>query len=338
MKPVYFPHTYLTPSAADALRNLFASVAVYQPAAGRVPEEMRALVENGFLEVVAPAPGDADDFDRLIRDFLDWGRMHRHGAGLEAALLHGHPFWGSAGPDGSTYEIASQLRRRVTVETAAGKADAGLAARVFLQLAQAADQQRHQIAGDLARFDEAQAQLFDALKGEADPTASEFEPSKAPATEPDGDDRLELRTVAWARLFLNHPYPSPVFVTHSPDLIRHLAETVQGCLRVSREGLYSAAGKTSSGQPSAADDIMSHLSALAAGAFSVQDLPVYDAEEESSGSPAEEVCFYLWPELPPLGFFNRLLPAAATGCGQPPSQAPWRHTVVVQLRCHVGNK
>ena len=121
MKPVYFPHTYLTPSAAVALRNLFASVAVYQPAAGRVPEDMQALVADGFLEVVAPAPGDADDFDRLIRDFQDWGRMHRHGAGFEAVLLHGHSFWGPAGADGSTGEIASQLRRRVTPETAAGK-------------------------------------------------------------------------------------------------------------------------------------------------------------------------------------------------------------------------
>ena len=331
MKPVYFPHTYLAPSAAVALRDLFASVAVYQPAAGRLPEDMQALVADGFLEVVAPAPGDADDFDRLIRDFQDWGRMHRHGAGFEAALLHGHSFWGPAGADGSTYEIASRLRRRVTAETAAGKADAGLAARVFLQLAQAADRQRHQIEDDLARFDKAQAQLFDALKGEADPTASEFVQSKAAAIEHDGDDHLELRTVAWARLFLNDPYPSPVFVTHSPGLIRHLAETVQGCLRVSRAGLCSAAGKTFSGQPPAADGIMSHLSALAAGAFSVQDLPVNDAEEESSESPAGEACVYLWPELPPSGFFNRLLPAPAPGCGPPP-QAPWRHTIIVQLR------
>jgi len=337
MKPVYFPHTYLTPSAMAALRKLFDSVAVYQPAAGRVPEEMQAWVAGGFLEVVAPAPGDEDDFDRLIRDFQDWGRLHRFGAGFEAALLHGHSFWGPAGADGSTCEIASQLRRRVTPETAAGEADVCLAARVFLQLAQTADRQRHQIAGDLARFEEARARLFAALKGEADPAASEFEPSKGPATEDDEDDRLALRTVAWARLFLNHPYPSPVFVTHSPDLVRHLAETVQGCLRVSREGLYRAAGRTFFGPPSPADDILSHLSDLAAGAFSVQDLAVDDAEEELPGRAAE-AAFFVWPELPPFGFFNRLLPTSAPGIAQPPPEGPWRHTVVVQARCHVGNK
>jgi hypothetical protein len=336
MKPVYFPHTYMSPSAADALRELFASVAVYQPVAGRVPEEMQPLAAGGFLEVVAPAPGDAPDFDRLIRDFEEWGRLHRSGAGLEAALRHGHAFWGPAGADGSTFEIASQLRRRVAPETAAGKTDAGLAARVFLQLAQTADQQRHQIAGDLARFDEARARLFAALKGEADPAVSGFEPAKEPAAEADEDDRLSLRTVAWARLFLDYPYPSPVFVTHSAGLIRHLAETVPGRLRVSREGLCRAAGKTLCSPPSPADDILGLLSDLAAGAFPVEDLTVDDAEAASPGSPAEEACLHVWPELPPFDFFNRML-APGPGCGRPP-QASWRHTVVMQLRCHIGSK
>lgn len=337
MKPVYFPHTFLAPPAADALRRLFHTVAVYQPAVGRLPEEMRALVENGFVEVVAPTPGDADDFDRLIRDFQEWGRLHRNGAGFEAALLHGHSFRGPAGADGSTCEIAHQLRRRLTPGTAAVKADAGLAARVFLQLAQTNDQQRHQVADELVRFDEARARLFASLKGEADPAASGFEPSQGPATEDDGDDRLALRMVAWARLFLDHPYPSPVFVTHSAGLIRHLAETVQGRLRVGREGLCRAVGKTFSGIPSPADDLMSHLSELAAGAVSIKDLPVDDAEVESPGRAAEEASFHVWPELPPFGFFNRLL-ASGTECGQPLPQTPWRHTVVVQLCGHVGNK
>ncbi|MCU0602384.1 MAG: hypothetical protein MUC33_06965 [Desulfobacterales bacterium] len=334
MKPVYFPHTYLAPAAADALRKLFASVAVYQPVAGRVPEEMQPLAADGFLEVVAPAPGDASDFDRLIRDFEEWGRLHRNGTGLEAALRHGHSFWGPAGADGSTFEIASQLRRRATPQSAA---DAGLAARVFLQLAQTADQQRHQIAGDLARFDEAHARLFAALKGEADPAASGLEPSKGPVAEDDGDDRLVLRTAAWARLFLDLPYPSPVFVTHSAGLIRHLAETVPGRLRVSREALCRAAGKTLSSPPSPTDDVLALLSGLAAGAFPVEDLPSDETKQTSPGNPAEEACFHVWPELSPFGFFNRLL-ASGPGCGQPPPQAPWRHTVLVQLRCHVGNK
>lgn len=330
MKPVYFPHTYLTPSVTDSLRKRFPCVAVYQPTAGRLPDEMRALAETGFVEVVAPAPGDEDDFDRLIRDFQDWGRTHQGGAGLESALLHGRPFGGAASADDCPSEIASQLRRRLSPETAAREVDAALTARVFLQLAQAADQQRHQLAVDLARFDEAQAQLFDALKGGSDRAASEFGLPQAFIRGDDGEDRLERRLVCWARLFLSVPYPSPVFVTHSPPLIRHLAETVQGRLRVTLEGLSRAAGKTFFGQPPPADDIVSQLAALGAGLLSLPDPAVDEAQGASAASRSEEACVHVWPEVPPISFFSRLLPAYDPGYGQPLSQAVWRHTIVVQ--------
>jgi hypothetical protein len=339
MKPVYFPHTYLTPCAADALRKLFASVAVYQPAAGRVPAEMQTLVEGGFLEVVAPAAGDAEDFERLIRDFQDWGRRHGHGAGLEAALRHGPSCGGPAEADGSTGEIASQIRRRLTPGGAEGRADAGLAARVFLQLAQTADEQRQRAAVDMARFDEARSRLLNALGGEDDdPAARDFKPPPAPAEAPDGDDRLERRTAAWARLFLDHPYPSPVFVTHSRDLIGHLAETVPGGLRLSRAWIYGAPGDSFPVPPAVAGDRMAQLAALAAGEIPVQALPVEAAGEEPLESPLEEAHIFVWPGLPPFDFFSRLQAAADPGRCRPPFQAPWQHTVVLQLDCRVRNK
>jgi hypothetical protein len=331
IKPVYFPHTYLPPSTVDSLRNIFPCVAVYQPTAGRLPDEMRVLAENGFAEVVAPAAGDEDDFDRLIRDFLDWGRTHQGGAGLKAALLYGRPLGGAASADGSPSEIASQLKRRWSTETAAREVDAALAARVFLQLAQAADQQRHQIAGDLARVDEAQAQLFDALKGGSDPAASEFGLPQAFLRDHAGEDRLEMRLASWVRLFLSLPYPSPVFVTHSPALIRRLAETVQGRLQLTFEDLSRPAGKTFFGQPPSADDILSQLAALGAGLLCLPDPAVNDAERASAAGRAEESGVHVWPEMSPFSFFSRLLPASVPGYGRPPPQVVWRHTIVVQI-------
>jgi hypothetical protein len=331
MKPVYFPYTYLAPSEADSLKALFTAVAVYQPAAGRMPEEMRGLVERGFLEVVVPATGDEVDFDRLIRDFHNWGRTHRDGAGLEAALFYGHPLWASAGADESTSEISSQLRRRLSPETAPRAVDAVLAARVFLQLAQAADEQRHQVADELSRYDRARAQLFEALTGEADPAASGFDPLKPSSQGDDGEDPLKPRMIAWARLFLSQPYPSPVFVTTRPALLRHLCETMPGCLRVSFHELSQAAGGLSVDQRLPADDIVSQLAALAAGRLSLPVGPIDGAEVKSAERGVEEACIYLWPEIPPLDFFSRLLPAAMPGARLPPSPAEWRHTLVVQV-------
>ena len=54
MKPIYFPTTYVSPSAAAAMRALFPSVATCQPFAGRLPPDMRILQESGFLERAHP--------------------------------------------------------------------------------------------------------------------------------------------------------------------------------------------------------------------------------------------------------------------------------------------
>jgi len=324
MKPVYFPYTYMAPFEADSLRALFPAMAIYQPAAGRMPEEMQALVENGFLEVVEPAAGDEVEFDRLIRDFHSWGRVHRDGSGLEAALLSGLSFWGPAGAGESTSEISSQIKRRLSPETPARAGDAALAARVFLQLAQTAEVQRRQLADELARYDRARAQLFSALTGEEDPAAVGFDPAQ-PSPQDDGaEDRLKPRMIAWARLFLSRPYPSPVFVTHSPALLRHLCETLPGCRRVGLCGLSQAAGRP-------ADDIVSQLAGLAAGRLSLPVRPIDGAGVESAERGIEEPWVHLWPEINPIDFFSRLLPAGTPGACLPPAPVEWRHTLVVQV-------
>lgn len=53
MKPIYFPATYVSPSAAAAMRAFFPSVVTCQPFAGRLPPDMRTLQESGFPD----APG-----------------------------------------------------------------------------------------------------------------------------------------------------------------------------------------------------------------------------------------------------------------------------------------
>src|SRR5512143_3966227 len=123
MKPVYFPYTYISPSMAHSLRAVFPSIAVYQPVAGRLPDEMRLLAEEGFLEVMTPPPGDEEDFDRLMRDYQQWGSLHQGGAGLKTAMLSGRPFSGPISADGSPAEIVSAIRRWLAPE--AGLTDSG---------------------------------------------------------------------------------------------------------------------------------------------------------------------------------------------------------------------
>lgn len=66
-QPIYFPHTYISPAAAAALRTAFTSVAGYQQVSGRLSPDMQELAEGGFLEIVALAPEDEQRLDRILR-------------------------------------------------------------------------------------------------------------------------------------------------------------------------------------------------------------------------------------------------------------------------------
>jgi len=331
MKPVYFPYTYLSPSVAHSLRALFPSVAVYQPVADRLPDEMRPLAREGFLEVMAPPLGGEEDFDAFTRDFQQWANLHQGGVGLKTAILHGRLFSEPISGDGSPAEIVSEIRRRLAPEPASKDSETTLTARVFLHLAQAGDQLGHQIGCELERYEKAQARLFDALKGQAGPARSESGICGRADPDDNGEVRLDLRMAAWALLFSSHPYPSPVFVTHSQAVIRYLAENVPGRLRISVERLCHALQSLACEKQLLARDLMSQLVALAEAPLSLSGLPNDDAEEKPAGESAKEPCVHLWPQIPPRRFFGLMLGKGPTESSLPPPQFPWRNTLVVQV-------
>jgi hypothetical protein len=332
MKPVYFPHTYLPDWAVASLRTLFPSVAVYQPVAGRLPQELRPLVENGFLEVVSPPAGDADDIDRLLRGFEEWGRRHHAGAGLEAARIWGAVFGETSGAEDSLYGIAAQLKRRIASEPDGQKTDSLLAARVFLQLAQEADQQQRQIAGELARYERSQAKLFDALRGRGTTAPTEATPPAANLRSHDVDDRVEARMAAWTRLFLKYPYDSPIFVTHSTVLVRYLEETLSGRRQASLRDLMGAAGEPSIDPQLFQKSVWPFVQDLAAGRIALPEPPAGGLKAPEADSPSQAIAVHVWPDISAIVFFRRLFPGAApNGADQPSAQVAWRHTIVIQI-------
>jgi len=54
MKPIYFPTTYVSASAAASLRALFPSVVTCQPFAGRLPPDMRAAYAASLARLTSP--------------------------------------------------------------------------------------------------------------------------------------------------------------------------------------------------------------------------------------------------------------------------------------------
>jgi len=168
MKPIYFPTTYVSASAAAALRALFPSIATCQPFAGRLPPDMRSLQESGFLDVLTPVAGGEQQLDDMVREFGQWGRLHAGGDGLHAAFWRQRLKADALAEEGSSSQLVSQIKSRLTPARGSTEPDRLMPARVFLYLAQEFDRQSCEVQRDLARHARLSAELRHALTGEND--------------------------------------------------------------------------------------------------------------------------------------------------------------------------
>jgi len=322
IKPIYFPHTYISPAAAAAIRPVFAAVVGYQPVAGRPTQAMRALGEGGFLEVVAPAAVGEERLDRILQELARWGRLQQGGAGLLSVFLSNQPGSDPLTADGTATQIASEVRRRPADAPPAGVPEALMRSVVFLQLAHQADEQSCQIGTELRRCERAHAELLGAIAGKGAGPSQAPAPDPADLDLPEADLLLAHRIRAWARLFLQRPYASPVFVTASPEVIGLLVEKFPSLRRVGRSALDRMACEPPTPAPPAAEDLMARLEMLAR-------LPLPEAACSDEGA-ADGLAIYGVADVPPLRLFARLAENA-----DPPETAAdgpkWRHTVIVRI-------
>ncbi|MBI5581807.1 MAG: hypothetical protein HY895_21845 [Deltaproteobacteria bacterium] len=331
MKPIYFPTTYVSPSAAAALRTLFPSVVTCQPCAGRLPSDMRTLQESGFLEVLTPVTGGEQRLDDMVREFRQWGRLHAGGAGLHAAFWRQRLPADALAEDGSSSQLVSQINSRLIPARGLAESDRLMPARVFLQLAQEFDRQSYDIQRDLARHEKLSTELLHALKGENDPSGGGR--NQGPARGPAGhEDHLwERRLAAWARLFLCQSYPSPVFVTSSAAVVDHVIASVPRALRLLPEALVTLARPpVVVGHPSR-HDAMPRLSGFAASPLSLLENQFVTVTPDASGERGAGPDVFVVPEIDPRHVFARFLNGAPEEHARRPDERPWRHTVLVRV-------
>jgi hypothetical protein len=123
-----------------------------------------------------------------------------------------------------------------------------------------------------------------------------------------------------------------VFVTHSQAVIRYLAETVPGRLRIRVGGLSPALQNLACEKQLPTRDLMPQLVVLADAPLSWSGLQSDDTDEKPVGKCDKEPCVHLWPQVPPRRFFSLALGKGPAESGLPPPQFPWRNTLVIQVR------
>jgi hypothetical protein len=327
MKPIYFPTTYVSPSAAAAMQTLFASIATCQACVGRLPADMRTLQESGFLDVLTPVAGGEQRLDDMVREFRQWGHLHAGGAGLHAAFRRQRLQADFLAEDGSSSQLVSQIKSRWIPARGPTEPDRLMPARVFLHLAQEFDRQSCEIQRDLALHEKLSAELLHALTGGQDSSAGELNQG------PDGhEDHLwESRLAAWARLFLCQPCPSPVFVATSAAVVEHVIASVPRALRLLPGALVTLARPpVAIGHPSP-HDVMPRLAEFAASPLALLEKQFVTATPDAPGPRGAGPDVFVLPEADPTQVFARFLTGVPEERLRRPDERPWRHTVIVRV-------
>ena len=224
MKPIFFPSTYVPDSVAQALTACFGPFTVYQPLPGKIPEQMRSWIEKGILDIRTPITEDQKELEAVVKNYLSWADLHFDGSGLKPAFLRtwkdAVPFFKASSPS----QVVADIKEQVHGKPAAGAPESLLTARLFLYFAQEFDRQTQEVARDLQRHRQQEAELIRQLKLEADSLTAGFQKEAVEISDDSADYMVLDRLEAWTRILLKDTDISGIFITHIPAVLEELLD------------------------------------------------------------------------------------------------------------------
>jgi hypothetical protein len=224
MKPICFPHTYIPDSVAQALTACFGQFIVYQPLAGKTPEQMQSWVERGVLDIRAPMTEDQNEFEAVVKNYLSWADLHFDGSALKAPFLRTWkdtiPFFETS----SSSQVVADIKALHHGRPASKAPGPLLAARLFLYFAQEFDRQNQEVVRDLKRHRQQEAELMRRLKMEDDSLNVHFQIEDVQEPDDSADYLVLDRLGAWTRILLKDRVISGIFITHIPAVLQELRD------------------------------------------------------------------------------------------------------------------
>ncbi len=229
MKPIYFPLTYISEPAVEALASCFEQTAVYQPCSRNIPETLQKWAEKRVLEIRVPADEDNDRLERVIKEYKAWAELHK---GSELAFFKSRkdavPFFDETSPSQIRSELKSELKKDMQAEKE--KTDLLFNVRLFLCIAQESDIRNLEVNQHITSFEAKERNMLNALKGGDEFDIAEFEtPESENSLQRDdpGTYMTAERTEAWFHLMQHDPEKSALFVTDSRAVFDYLTEKIQ---------------------------------------------------------------------------------------------------------------
>ena len=224
MKPICFPTTCIPDFVSQALTVCFGQFVVYQPVAGKIPVQMRPWVEKGVLDIRVPVTGDQHQLETLVNNYLNWADLNFDGSGLKPPLLQ---TWKDAIPffkASSTSRLVADIKEQLHGKPVSKALDPLLAAKLFLYFAQEFDRQNQEVALDLERHRQKEAELIRRLKMEDDSLAAEFQKEDEQKPDDSADYMVLDRLRSWTRLLLKDTEISGMFISYIPVVLQELLD------------------------------------------------------------------------------------------------------------------
>ena len=222
MKPICFPSTYVPDCVAQALAACFGQFIVYQPSAGKVPEQMLAWVERGVLDIRVPVTEDQNEFEAVVKNYLNWADLHFDGSGQKPPFLqtwkNSIPFFDTS----SSSQVVADIKTLHHGKTTSSAPEPLLAARLFLYFAQEFDRQNQEVVQDLKRHRQQEIELIRRLKMEDDSLTAQFQKKDVQKPDESADYLVLDRLRAWSQIFLTDTAISGIFITHTPAVLQEL--------------------------------------------------------------------------------------------------------------------
>jgi len=232
MKPIYFPYTYISNPAAEAVAACFGRFTVYQPLADKLPVPMQPWVDNGVIDIRIPVRGANRDLESAAENYLNWANLHTASSGINPASLKTLK---AAAPllDASlSSQIAADLKKQINGTATDKSSDPALASRIFLYFAQEFDRQSQELNHVLEESRKKEQDLLQDLKMEEDALATELK--NEPGRQPDvnSDYLIAGRLAAWTRILLSDREPSGLFVTHCAAVLEQMLDSAPAAEKI----------------------------------------------------------------------------------------------------------
>ena len=288
MKAIYFPFTYLSDHTARAVYTFFKQFSVLLPSEQNIPEGMKILAADNFIDLFIPVKDDVAKIDSALKEFRTWGNFHgSEKSPLAKTMTNAIPFF----DDTSIAQIRADVKKNMETRKIT-KDDSLFVARIFLHFAQDFDAQQFEITSQLESFAQREQSIFSDLKEMDDD--EKIPVKKNTKTEDPGNYMPEERISAWSRLFAQAPLDSALFVTNSISVLEILMEKHPHMVKIVSTGPILK---------DADDEFENYLKDLAENSWDLQKkIPekIFTTKKQGAGS---HLTLYIIPDTAPWEIF-----------------------------------